>query len=61
MLYKNCKNKKVARSLNLFSQKSKYIHFLTISVVSFALSSYAKTMSLYFLKTLFRDTTRQIN
>ena len=54
MLYKNCKNKKFARSLNLFSQKSKYIDFLTISVVSFALSSYAKTMSLYFFEDPFQ-------
>ena len=63
MLHKNCKNKMVARSLCLFSQKSKYIYFLTICVVSFVLSSYAKTMSMswYFLKTLFRDATRQIN
>ena len=40
MLYKNCKNKKVFRSLDLFSQKSKYMYFLTTGVVSFALSSY---------------------
>ena len=63
MLHKNCKNKMVARSLSLFSQKSKYIYFLTTCVANFVLSSYAKTMSMswYFLKTVCRDTTRQIN
>ena len=63
MLHKNCKNKLVARSLSLFFQKSKYIYFLTTRVVSFVFYSYAKTMSMswYFSKTLFRDTTRQIN
>ena len=61
MLHKNCENKMVARSL--FSKKSKYIYFLTTCVVSFVLSSYARTLSMswYFSKTLFKDTTRQIN
>ena len=63
MLHKNCNNKMTARSLCLFSQKSKYIYFLTTCVVSLVLSSYAKTLSIswYFSKTLFRDTTKQIN
>ena len=63
MLHKNCRNKMVARSLSLFPQTSKYTYFLTTCVVRFGLSSYAKTMSMswYFLKTVCRDTTRQIN
>ena len=63
MLRKNCKNKTVARYLSPFSQKSKYMYFLTTCVVSFIVSSYAKTtsMSWYSSKTLFRETTRQVN